>query len=115
MEPDASKMSGNIGGWTIKTDEVQHLWYKLCVYYHAKTLRSPYDPTEAYIQGGTERGLSCAHARKLRQFINRAAIELNIPEDIKSTFVYRPPAQHWIDEYNRLVANGEMDFINELE
>ncbi len=122
MEPDASKMSGNIGGWTIKTDEIQHLWYKLCCYYHAKTelydrtltdLRSPYDPTEAYIQGGIERGLSNANARKIRRFVNEMAI--GIPEHIKHTSLntnkYRYSAQDWIDEYNRLMADGEMDVI----
>lgn len=121
MESDASKMSGYIGGWSIKTDEMQHLWYKLCCYYHAKTelydrtltdLRSPYDPTEAYIQG-RERSLSWTYARKIRQFISEMAI--GVPEHIKSDGLnankYRYSAQDWIDEYNELVENGEMDFI----
>ena len=122
MEGNTYKMSGNIGGWSIKTDEMQHLWYKLCCYYHAKTelydrtltdLRSPYDPTEAYIQDGTERGLSYNNARKIRRFVNKMA--LGIPEHIKhislNTNKHRYSAQDWIDEYNRLVADGEMDFI----
>ena len=101
------------------------LWYKLCVYYHAKTelydrtltdLRSPYDPTEAYIQG-SERSLSWAYARKIRQFINEMAI--GISEHIKSSGLnankHRYSAQDWIDEYNRLVENGEMNFIIEEE
>ena len=125
MEPDASKMSGNIGGWTIKTDEMQHLWYKLCVYYHAKTelydrtltdLRSPYDPTEAYIQDGIARSLSYANARKIRQFVTEVAI--GIPQHIKSIGLnankYHYSAQDWIDEYNRLVENGEMDSIDKM-
>ena len=98
------------------------LWYKLCCYYHAKTelydrtltdLRSSYDPTEAYIQGGIERGLSWAYARKIRQFINETAID--IPEHIKhfglNANKHHYSAQDWIDEYNRLVADGEMDVI----
>ena len=97
------------------------LWYKLCCYYHAKTelydrtltdLRSPYDQTEAYIQG-RERSLSCANARKIRQIVDDMAI--GIPQHIKSIGLnagkHRYSAQDWIDEYNRLVANGEMDFI----
>lgn len=105
----------------IMNDELD-LWYKLCVYYHAKTelydrtltdLRSPYDPTEAYIQNGIERRLSYANARNIRQFINEMAI--GISEHIKSGSLnankYRYSAQDWIDEYNRLVEQGEMDFI----
>lgn len=96
--------------------------YKLCVYYYAKTelydrtltdLRSPYDPTEAYIQNGIERSLSCANARKLKRFVNNAAI--GFPEHFKSSDLnalkYRYSAQDWIDIYNKLVADGEMDTI----
>ena len=125
MESDASKISGNIGGWSITTNDIQHLWYKLCCYYHAKTelydrtltdLRSPYDSTEAYIQG-RERSLSYANARKIRRFIDEVAID--IPAHIKSKGLndgrYHYSAQDWIDEYNRLVNAGEMDFINKFE
>lgn len=101
-----------------------YLWYKLCCYYHAKTemydrtltdLTSLYDSTEAYIQG-RERSLSNVNARKIRRFIDEVAID--IPKYIKSVGLncgkYRYSAQDWIDEFNRLEANGEMDFINEL-
>ena len=44
---------------------------------------------------------------------------ISIPEHIKSVGLncgkYRYSTQDWIDEYNRLVNAGEMDFINELE
>lgn len=99
-----------------------NLWYKLCVYYHAKTelydrmlthLRSPYDPTEAYIQGGVERSLSYANARKIRRFVDRMAT--GIPENIKhfglNVNKYHYSAQDWIDIYNKLVTDGEMDTI----
>lgn len=105
---------------TVMNDE-SDLWYKLCVFYHAKTelydrtltdLRSPYDPTEAYIQGG-ERSLSWAYARKLRQFVNEMTV--GTPEYIQHLNLnankYHYSAQDWIDIYNRLVADGEMDFI----
>ena len=103
-------------------NDKSYLWYKLCVYYHAKTelydrtltdLRSPHDPTEAYVNQGKERSLSCANARKIKRFINEMAI--SIPDHIKlmglNAGKYRYSAQDWIDEYNRLVADGEMDFI----
>lgn len=97
-----------------------NLWYKLCVYYHAKTelydrtltdLRSLYDPTEAYIDVGVERTLSWAYARKLRQFINEMAF--SIPEHSLNSNTNHYSAQDWIDEYNRLVENGEMNLIEE--
>ena len=102
----------------IMNDELD-LWYKLCVYYHAKTelydrtltdLRSPYDPTEAYIQG-SERSLSWAYARKIRRFINEMAF--SISEHSLNSNTNHLSAQDWIDEYNRLTENGEMDFIEE--
>lgn len=102
--------------------EEDNLWYKLCVYYHAKTelydrmltdLRSLYDPTEAYIQGSVERSLSYANARKIRRFVDDMA--MGIPEHIKhfglNANKYHYSAQDWIDIYNKLVADGEMDFI----
>ena len=108
------------------TEKELDLWYKLCVYYHAETelydrtltnLRSPYDPTEAYLQSGIERRLSYAYARKLKHFVNEMAIKLDIPEHIKSIGLnankYHYSSQDWIDIYNRLVENGEMDFIEE--
>ena len=113
-------------GKFIGISEEDNLWYKLCVYYHAQTelfdrtltdLRSPYDSTEAYLQG-REINLSYANARKTRQFINEVAIKLGIPEYIQTkglnTNKYRYSAQDWIDEYNRLVADGQMDFIIKL-
>ena len=108
----------------IRTSEEDYLWYKLCVYYQANTelfdrtltdLRSPYDPTEAYIQG-IERSFSYANARKIRRLVDEVAI--GISEHIKSMGLdagkHHYSAQDWIDEYNRLVDAGEMDFINEL-
>lgn len=107
----------------VQLDEKEYIWYKLCCYYHAKTeifdrglteLRSPYDPTEAYIDGRT-RSYSNAYALKLRKFIKEIIIKLNIPNNIISiNFDYNKyhfSAQGWIDEYYRLHDAGEMDFI----
>ena len=115
----------NYMGKFIGMSEEDYLWYKLCVYYQANTelfdrtltdLRSPYDPTEAYVQG-RERSLSNENANRIRRLVNEVAI--GIPAHIKSRGLndgkYRYSAQDWIDEYNRLVDAGEMDFINELE
>lgn len=109
-------------GKFIGISEEDNLWYKLCVYYHAKTelfdreltdLRSPYDPTEAYIDG-IARNQSNRYALRIRNLVqeigryylgyhNRKLNDFNH---------YRYSAQKWIDEYNRLVDAGEMDFIN---
>lgn len=101
-----------------------YLWYKLCVYYHASTelydrgltdLRSPYDPTEAYIDGGV-RSYSNAYALNMRQFIYCVARKLQLGKRNLSDFNYcRFSAQGWIDEYHRLVDNGEMAFINKYK
>lgn len=110
----------------MKINEKEYLWYKLCVFYHAKTeifdrgltnLRSPYDPTESYIGGATrERSYSNAYALKLRKFIKEFIVKLEIPNSIVSINFdhnkYHYSAQGWIDEYYRLKDIGEMDFID---
>lgn len=102
-------------------DEKEYLWYKLCVFYHAKTeifdrglttLRSRYDLTEAYIIG-ENRIYSNRYALSLKQFIMYVAKKLNITNCHLNAFIgHRLSAQGWIDEYYRLKDNGEMDFIN---
>jgi hypothetical protein len=107
-------------------DDKEYLWYKLLCFYHAQTelydrtltdLRSPYDPTEAFITGEC-RSLSNWFSKKMYDFIRRVAFELRIPNSVisKEGFGnrYNYSAQHWIDEYNRLVNHGEMDFIEEV-
>ncbi len=102
-------------------EQKEYLWYKLCVYYHANTeiydrgltdLRSPIDPTEAYIVGEV-RSYSNAYALNMRQFIYYVARRLRLGKRNLLDFNYcRFSAQGWIDEYHRLVENGEMAFIN---
>ena len=108
-------------GEFVQIDEKKYLWYKLCVFYHAKTeifdrgltsLRSKYDPTEAYI-AGENRIYSNRYALSLRQFIKHIAEKLYITNCNLNDFNhYRFSAQGWIDEYYRLKNAGEMDFIN---
>jgi hypothetical protein len=116
--------------WTVESlansavNEKEYTWYKLCVFYHAITeiydreltdLRSPYDPTEAFV-GGQERHLSNAYAKLTRRFVYKVADRLGMSSRRKlSDFdYYRFSAQGWIIEYNRLKENGEMDFIYEF-
>lgn len=105
----------------------EDLWYKLCCYYNAKTelydrrltnLKSPYDKTEAFIDG-RHRGASNQYAKCIRNDVVYIIKKLNIPKEIINKgfqFDYNQhlSAQGWIDEYNRLVELGEMDFVKEL-
>lgn len=118
-----SKYNTYILGSFVEMNNDDYLWYKLCVFYHAKTeifdrgltdLRSPYDPTEAYITGSTRRQ-SNAFALNLYQFILFVAKKMNLNKlNLHEFNYYRYSAQGWIDEYDRLKENGEMDFINDI-
>ena len=104
----------------IEMNNDDYLWYKLCVFYHAKTemfdrgltdLRSPYDPTEAYINGRA-RSYSNRYALNMKQFIDYVAEILHIKNHRTNEFNhYHYSAQRWINEYYRLKEIGEMDFI----
>ena len=105
----------------MKINEKEYLWYKLCVFYHAKTeifdrgltnLRSQYDPTEAYVDGRT-RNRSIAYARDMRQFVYGVAKKFGIINRNFNEFnYYHYSAQSWIDEFYRLKDIGEMEFID---
>ena len=107
----------------VNMQDKNYIWYKLCCYYHAKTelydrrltnLRSPHDPTEAYVTGGI-RSLSNANALNVRKFIFEVAKGFGIINYHVNDFNYlHYSAQHWIDEYDRLTENGEMEFINDF-
>ena len=111
-------------GKYIRISEEDNLWYKLCVYYHAKTelfdreltdLRSPYDPTEAYIDD-IARKQSNRYALKIRNLVQEIGrFYLGYHNRTLNDFNrYNFSAQKWIDEYNRLVNSGEMDFMNKF-
>lgn len=107
----------------MKMDEKEYLWYKLCVFYHAKTeifdrgltvLRSMYDPSEAFVVGEA-RSYSNRYALSMRQFITFISMQLGLPNYKLNHFNnYHFSAQGWIDEYYRLKNIGEMDFINKF-
>ncbi len=103
-------------------DEFEYMRYKLFCYYNCVTelydrdltdLRSEHDPTEAYITGHA-RYLSSAFAARKYKFICKVAKENKI-EILGTGNKYHLSAQGWIDEYKRLMDNGEMDFIFEKE
>lgn len=112
-----------------EANEIQKTVFKLCCYYHAKTelydrtltdKRSRYDTTEAYLDNGSTRSLSNKYAHELRgQIYDFAKKELNIRPDIfekmfkKQSHRCHYSAQGWIDMYNHLRENGEMEFLNE--
>lgn len=107
-----------------EVNEKDYLWYKLCVFYHAKTeifdrgltdLRSPYDSTEAYIDGRV-RSYSNRYALNMKQFITKIAEDFNIRNRKVNEFNhYHYSAQRWVDEYYRLKNIGEMDFIDKYD
>lgn len=87
--------------------------YKKAVEYMARTelydrtmtdLRSPYDPTEAYIVG-KQRGYSYKY---VRQVLKELGIRYTDIKDIIQIYrVYS--AQHWIDEWHRLRGDNDAD------
>ena len=110
-----------------KKDYYENIWFKLCCLYHAKTelydrtltdLRSPHDPTEAFIDEPCVRSLSNQYAKKLRNQILDIAHGLNLPNYIinhnmrteSGTRMYS--AQRWIDTYYFLKEQGEYDFLD---
>lgn len=109
--------------------EIERIVFKLCCYYHAKTelydrtltdKRSRHDPTEAYLDNSSTRSLSNKYALELReQIIDFAEKRLNIRRDVfikmfqEQSNCNHYSAQGWIDLYNCLTENGEMDFLND--
>lgn len=106
-------------GELAQTDN-QYIWYKLCVFYYAKTemydrtlsnLRSPYDPTEAWVEGSVK-SYSNAYALGTRNFVEYICRRLGINCRLYDFNRYHYSAQKCIDEYDRLYVRGEMDFIH---
>lgn len=109
-------------------DEIERNVFKLCCYYHAKTelhdraltdKRSRHDPTEAYLDNYFTRSLSNKYAFELKErIIDFAEKRLNIRryefmEMFKKQNQCHYSAQGWIDLYNCLTENGEMEFLND--
>ena len=106
-------------------DKMNDVYYKVRCYYNAqaelydRTLtdeREPWDNTSAFIYNGYIRKLSNEYAIHLYRFCKRV-LSLQDPHQNfdynmwKSTNNNKYKAQYWIDEYERLKSNGELDFI----
>lgn len=102
------------------------IYFKLACFYQAKTelydrtltdLRGRFDSTSAFIIGDN-RKYSNAYALRLYNYVIYFAERvLKIPRNVFvpnfRKYLNNPlSAQEWIDTYNYLVENGEMDFIN---
>ena len=88
---------------------------KIYIYYMAKTelydrtltnMRSPYDSTEAFITGRFSRRLSNKYAITLSQKLHIGRIK----RTINPSLLYMS-AQWYIDVFNDLYENNELDFI----
>lgn len=107
--------------------EIERIVFKLCCYYCAKTelydrtltdKRSRHDTTEAYLDNSSTRSLSNKYAFELRErIIDFAERKLNIRRDKFREMLEKNQchysAQGWIDLYNHLEENGEMEFLND--
>lgn len=108
---------------------IQDICFKLACYYMATTelydrtltdKRSEYDKTEAFICNSLDRSLSNKNAIQTYKNvikiaecvfkISRHVFIENFRQQIKTKYF---SAQGWIDQYNFLCENGEMDFIAE--
>ena len=88
---------------------------KIYIYYMAKTelydmtltiMRSPYDNTEAFITDKFSRRLSNKYAITLSQKLHIGRIK----KTINPSLLYMS-AQWYIDVFNNLYENNELDFI----
>lgn len=82
--------------------------------------RSKYDKTEAFICNPAGRSLSNQHAvYRFKNITKFAENDLKIPHQIfimnfrNQIKINHFSAQGWIDQYNFLCENSEMDFIEE--
>jgi hypothetical protein len=100
------------------------LWFKLKCYYHAKTelydrtltdMRERYDPTSAYVDASLEvRRASDFNAQRTYRYISDIADAYHVRHhsDMLKNYELYYTAQGWIDLYNYLVENGEMEYMN---
>lgn len=117
-------------GVAYSNDNIENICFKLTCYYMAitelfdRTLtdeRSEYDQTKAFIYSTPiVRRLSNRYAYLTYRTITKIAkSKFKIPSYIfhenfkKQTKINHLSAQGWIDQYNFLCENGEMDFIKE--
>ena len=113
---------------SVKKSPIEELYYKVRCYYNAQTElydrtltdeREPWDNTSAFIHNGYIRKWSNEYAIYLYRFCKRVLIQ-----ELHTSFNHntwtsindnRYKAQYWIDEYERLKSNGELDFIEKYK
>ena len=114
---------------SVKKSPIEELYYKVRCYYNAQTElydrtltdeREPWDNTSAFIYNGYIRKLSNEYAIHLYRFCKRVLSLQNLYQKFdynmwKSTNNNKYKAQYWIDEYERLKSNGELDFIEKYK
>lgn len=114
---------------SVKKSPIEELYYKVRCYYNAQTElydrtltdeREPWDNTSAFIHNGYIRKLSNEYAIYLYGFCKRVLSSQEPHQKFdynmwKSTNNNRYKAQYWIDEYERLKSNGELDFIEKYK
>lgn len=105
------------------------LAYKLACYYMGKAelydrtltdVKSPYDPTEAFLADSTHRRLSAIYLNKINNVIKKIIIYSNdfyldfddVREEIQNHSNYS--AQDWVMEYETFLKDGEYDFIEKV-
>ena len=102
-----------------------NIYFKMHCFYNAKTeiydrsltdMRSKHDPTEAFIGVPGVRSASTQYARSLYEYCKKyIEAETDKPFSIdlwrKSVDLYHLSAQGWIDLYESLVENGEIEDV----
>lgn len=112
----------------VKRSPIEELYYKVRCYYNAQTElydrlltdeREPWDNTSAFVHNVYVRKLSNEYAIYLYRFCKRVLIQ-----ELYTSFNHnmwtsindnRYKAQYWINEYERLKSNGELDFIEKYK
>lgn len=114
---------------SVRKSSIEELYYKVRCYYNAQTElydrtltdeREPSDNTSAFIHNGYIRKLSNEYAIYLYRFCKRVLSSQEPHQKFdhdmwKSTNNNRYKAQYWIDEYERMESNGELDFIKKYK
>lgn len=113
----------------IHKSNLENTYYKVRCYYNAKTElydrtltdeREPWDNTSAFIHNGYIRKLSNEYAIYLYRFCKHVLSSQEPHQKFnhnmwKSTNNNKYKAQYWIDEYERLKSNGELNFIKKYK
>lgn len=112
----------------IHKSNLENTYYKVRCYYNAKTElfdrsltdeREPWDNTSAFVHNIYVRKLSNEYAIYLYRFCKRVLIQ-----ELHTSFNHNTWAsinnnkyksQYWIDEYERMKSNGELDFIEKYK